>query len=243
MKDVKALPHQTRRDRAAATRHKILDQAYQLFCAQGYTAVTMEAIAAAAAVAVQTVYYVFRTKAALLRAVIEAAAAGAPDPPPVAQRSWMQQALTAPDGHRALALTIEHGVDIYLRVAPLGPTIQAAVASDPDIAAYWRDVTLGRRTGMQHLIARLANRGQLRSGLTVERATDILFVLYSHETCLGLTRDAGWSVPDYKAWLYALLVHQLLGGTSGEPHATQGLSYHGLLHADPSQRPGLGSES
>jgi AcrR family transcriptional regulator len=230
MSDVKAKPGQARRDRANATRRKLVDVAYSLFCQQGYAQTTMESIAAEADVAVQTVYYVFGTKAGLLREVIETAAAGQPDPPPVAQRSWMQQALATEDGHRALATAIEHGVDIYARVAPLGPTIKTAAASDPDIDAYWRRITDGRRAGMGQFIASLAEHGQLQAGLDPQRATDLLFVIYSHETFLGLTQDADWAIAEYKAWLYKTLSHQLITPRGRRAKATQGLSYHDLLN-------------
>jgi AcrR family transcriptional regulator len=178
---------------------------------------------------VQTVYYVFRTKGGLLREVIETAAAGQPDPPPVAQRAWMQEALATTDGQRALAVAIEHGVDIYARVAPLGATIRTAAESDPDIDGYWQGITEGRRAGMAHLIASLAEHGQLRAGLDPQRATDILFVVYSHETFLGLTQDAGWTVAEYKAWLYETLSHQLINPRRRRAKTTQDLSYHELL--------------
>jgi AcrR family transcriptional regulator len=229
MSDVKARPGQARRDRANATRAKIIEGAYRLFCAQGYAATTMEAIAAEAGVAVQTVYYVFRTKAALLRQVIETAAAGEPDPPPVAQRAWMQKALASADGQRALALVVEHGVDIYARVAPLEPTVQAASTADPDINTYWQDVAQSRRDGMSRLVANLAEHGQLRPGLDPRRATDVMVTVYSHETFLGLIRDAGWTVPEYKAWLYETLDHQLLKASKRRANATADLSYHDLL--------------
>lgn len=210
MSDVKGRPGQVRRDRAKATRRKILDGAYRLFCEHGYAPTTMEAIAAEAGVAVQTVYYVFRTKAALLMEVIETAAAGEPDPLPVAERAWMQEALASPDGQKALALVVEHGVDIYTRVAPLGQTVQAASAADPDINTYWKSVGQSRRAGMGRLVAGLAEQGQLRRGLDPKRAGDIMFAVFSHETFLSLTRGAGWSVPEYKAWLHETLSHQLL---------------------------------
>src|SRR5688572_16279805 len=57
----------TRRDRAQATRRRIVDRAHELFSELDYAGTTMEAIADAAGVAPQTVYYVFGTKARLLR--------------------------------------------------------------------------------------------------------------------------------------------------------------------------------
>ena len=73
MTDVNSHPRTSRRDRARATRLRILTSAQALFIERGYAATTMEDIAAAAGVAVQTVYYTFRTKALLLREVVELA--------------------------------------------------------------------------------------------------------------------------------------------------------------------------
>jgi AcrR family transcriptional regulator len=56
-----------RAEQARATRHRIIDQAARLFAEQGYAATTLEQIAAAADVAVQTVYFHFRNKATVLR--------------------------------------------------------------------------------------------------------------------------------------------------------------------------------
>src|SRR5215203_6780517 len=82
MEDVKAPVRQTRRARARATQNRIIDHAYRLFSASGYPSTTMEAIAAKAGVATQTVYYFFRTKALLLQQV-QAAAAVQAQPIPV----------------------------------------------------------------------------------------------------------------------------------------------------------------
>lgn len=232
MTTVNTLPGQVRRERAKATRRRIVDSAYRLFSEQGYPATTMEAIAGAADVAVQTVYFVFRTKSELLREVIEIAAAGVHDAPPVADRPWMQQTLASADGHRALALAVEHGVDIYARVAPLTGAIQAAAASEPDVDAYWRRIAKVRRLGMGQLIGGLDRQGQLRAQLTADRATDILFAVNSHETFLHLTRDAGWALKEFKAWLYETLCEQLLAVPRSPIQATEDLSFHDSLSGD-----------
>jgi TetR/AcrR family transcriptional regulator, regulator of autoinduction and epiphytic fitness len=212
------------RQRARATRNRIIDHAYRLFCEHGWTQTTMEAVGKSAGVAVQTVYYVFRTKAQLLREVIEFAAAGEHDPPPVPARPWMQEALAAGDGARTLAVTVEHGVDIYHRVAPLNRTIHTAAESDAELDAYWQAIAGRRRDGMRQLIAHLADLGQLRGGLTEQRATEILYVLNSHETMLGLIRDSDWTLTEYKAWIFELLCGQLLAEPPGT-EATAGLTF------------------
>src|SRR6476661_4288364 len=118
MEDVKGIAV-SRRDRAAATRLRIVTSAHELFVEHGYAATTMDGIAARAGVAVQTVYYTFRTKGLLLREVVEHAGAGRLDAPPVAERPWMREAMSEESGDRALAVAVEHGVDIYVRAAPL----------------------------------------------------------------------------------------------------------------------------
>src|SRR5450755_1637491 len=47
----------------------MIEAAYRLFMRDGYDATTMQAVAEEAGVAVQTVYFTFRTKAGLLREV------------------------------------------------------------------------------------------------------------------------------------------------------------------------------
>ena len=233
MSQVKPLRGAKRREQALATRRRIVDSAYQLFCEYGYSATTVEMIASAAGVALQTVHYVFRTKGALLQEVVEVAAAGTHDPPPVMQRQWIREALSASDGRRTVALGVEHGVDIYVRVAPLNHAIHAAASIEPDIEAYLRSITAARRGGMSRLIAALAGNERLRPGLTTERATDVMFVLHSHETYLGLVHDAQWSLEEYKAWLYETLCEQLLsdetrsGARAGA--VTQDLTFHSSL--------------
>lgn len=188
----------------------MLDRARELFVTVGYAATTMEQIASEAEVAVQTLYYTFRTKGQLLREVVETTAAGQDHPPPVAERPWMVQLLSADSGARVLALAVEHGVDIYERVAPLWPAVIAAAAVDPELDRYWQGVTAGRRAGQRRIVARLAELGALRHDLDVNRATDLVVVLFGHDVYRGLVRDAGWTVVAYKAWLFTTLVQQLL---------------------------------
>ena len=75
----------SRGDKAAATRRRILDAAYDLFCVAGYPATTMAAIGERAGVAVQTVYFTFRTKDALLQAVHNRTVLGRDEIPPPQQ--------------------------------------------------------------------------------------------------------------------------------------------------------------
>ena len=56
----------TRAERALATRRRMVKAAHDLFCTNGYSGTTINAVAKEAGVAVPTLYYTFGTKAALL---------------------------------------------------------------------------------------------------------------------------------------------------------------------------------
>ena len=219
----------TRTDRAALTRQRILDCAAELFVTEGYAATTMEHIARESGVAVQTLYYTFRTKGQLLCKVVEVTAAGVEDPAPVEQRTWTQQMMTATSGQRVLALGVEHGADIYVRAAPLWPAINAAAAADPQVEHYWRGVAANRRIGQARMVDQLAKLDALRTGLEPDKATDLVVVLFGHDVFRGLVGEAGWSVVEYKAWLFASLVQQLLQRQRLAQRAFSDLSYADLL--------------
>lgn len=218
----------SRIDRTRQTRRFMLDTACDLFVSRGYAATTMEQIATEAGVAVQTMYYTFGTKGQLLCEVIEVTAAGDADPGPVVQRPWMLEALSSSSAQRVLALAVEHGTDIYVRAAPLWPAVNAAAAADPYVQQYWGAVAAKRRAGQGRLVARLAELGALHQRLTLERATDVVVVLFGHEVFRGLA-EVGWTVPAYKGWLFATLVQQLFTEQRLKPQAYKDLTYGGFV--------------
>lgn len=181
-----------------------------MFVEQGYAGTTMDQIAAQAQVAVQTVYYTFRTKGQLLTEVVEVTAAGESEPVPVTDRPWAREMMSSTSPQRVLALGVEHGTAIYDRVAALWPAVGAAAAVDPAVDKYWRGVTAARRGGQRAMVARIAELGALRPELSADRATDLVVVLLGHDVYRGLVQDAGWSPAAYRAWLLTTLAQQLL---------------------------------
>ncbi|MDP8927047.1 MAG: TetR/AcrR family transcriptional regulator [Actinomycetota bacterium] len=222
-------PRPSRRERARQTRRRMVDSARELFIAQGYAATTMAQIAAGAGVAVQTVYYTFKSKGQLLSEVVEVTAAGDDDPVPVPRRAWVREMLSASSAQRVVALGVEHGTAIYERVAVLWPAVAAAAATDPDVEDYWRGVTANRRSGQRGMVTRVAELGDLRPGLGVERATDLVVVLAGHDVYRGLVQEAQWPVPVYKAWLFTILTQQLLDAPTLDSTVAAELSFAGLV--------------
>ena len=119
-----------RQARANATRARIITSAYALFCESGYRGTTMESIADRAGVAVQTVYFAFRTKDDLLQAVYEWAVLGDEGKPPPMQ-DWNVTALAGSDARDAIPAIVAGIATIHARVAPMLPVFDAISPEPP----------------------------------------------------------------------------------------------------------------
>src|SRR5919199_319528 len=104
VKAVKAPDHDGRRRRSAQTRAAILEAAGALFAERGYAATTIEAIAAAADVAVETVYARFGNKRAILAAYIDVSVVGDDEPVPLLEREEVRAIAAEVDQRRQVRL-------------------------------------------------------------------------------------------------------------------------------------------
>ena len=208
-------PRPTRRERAEATRRRIIDAALLRFQGPGYAATTMETIAADAGVAVQTVYFAFHTKAELLLAALKVAGGEQGGPEEPIERAWFGQVMAATSGTRRLALIVEYGNEIYRGVSPLMPAVRAAASVDPGVDEAWHALERRRRDGMRQVIETFARGGELRPGLEPSLALDLLFGVHRWETYQAFTEECGWPIERYKAWQFATLARQLLPPETG----------------------------
>lgn len=208
-------PGSTRRERAQATRRRIIEAALIRFQGPGYAATTMETIAADAGVAVQTVYFAFHTKAELLLAALKVAGGEHDGPEEPIERAWFGQVMAATSGVRRLGLIVELGNEIYRRVASLMPAVRAAALVDPGVDDAWQALERRRRDGMRQVIEMFARRGELRPGLDPSLALDLLFGVHRWETYQAFTEECGWPIERYKAWQFATLARQLLPPETG----------------------------
>jgi AcrR family transcriptional regulator len=210
MTDVK----QSRKQRAAATRERILAAAYKLFADQGYLSTTMPEVAKAADVAVQTVYFAFRTKAALLEQVYAAAVLG-PDSVRPLDSDWFRRAVKETDPGRSLATMVGGVLTVAARLAPLAATMDTI--DDTDVRALWAQKEALRRELHRSYVEHLKKSGALRSGLSVDRATDLFLGLSSPALYQSMTAGHRWSHRQWAHTLTDLLAHSLLRDRSASP--------------------------
>jgi AcrR family transcriptional regulator len=199
-----------RGDQARATRRRIVDAAAALFIQSGYTSTTLEQIAEAAGVAVQTVYFHFGNKRTVLKEALDVAAVGDDEPIPVLERPWLQEARTATDPTRVVELWVKASRAILERSAPIGRVVRDAAAADPDVAALWATNEQQRSLSYQVMAQQLADQGALKSDGGVEQAADVLFALLSLEMFLVFTTTRRWTPERWQQWTIATLSATLL---------------------------------
>ncbi|MEV1131239.1 helix-turn-helix domain-containing protein [Agromyces sp. NPDC049794] len=210
-----------RRAQAAQTRARIVEVAARLFVAKGYAGTTIPGIAAEARVAVETVYRASTGKAGLLAEAVHAAVAGGVERAelPVTARPAIRRINEEPDPVRQLQLYAATQPGIWSRVGPLLRVLDAAADSDPTLVALQERLATERRNGLRHGFGRmLEQRGVLRSGVTAERAGDIVYTVCGQANYLALVLDCGWSDAEYEEWLADTLVSALLPPRTSSRH-------------------------
>src|SRR4029450_4051942 len=203
MPDVKP---SARKERANATRTRIIAAAYQLFAQRGFAATTMPDVAAAAGVAVQTVYFVFGTKAALLERVYAAAVLTDSEVRPL-DSEWFRDAIAQPDPRRGLQIMLTGILSVAARLAPLAATMETV---DDEVKALHADKEALRRQVHRAFVEHLKKTGALRAGLTVDRATDLFLGLASPALFHAMTAGHGLSPRPWASSLPDILAHALL---------------------------------
>ncbi|MEV6773933.1 helix-turn-helix domain-containing protein [Nocardia sp. NPDC051030] len=198
--------------RRLATRRRVAESAATLFAERGYAGTTLQAIADAAGVHVQTIYQAFGTKVAVLAETAAVLVAGpdeeASTPPP--DRRWVRELFAEPDPARQLAMYATHMRTVSERYMGLLDIMRVTAAVDPEVGSFLAAAEQGRYEGPSHITPELAAKGALKPGLSADRAADIMYALTSYDVYRSLMVDRGWSGTDTEAWITETLVASLL---------------------------------
>ncbi|HWO61182.1 MAG TPA: TetR family transcriptional regulator [Umezawaea sp.] len=179
---------------AEDTRRTIVDAAVALFAEQGYARTSVAAVAAAAGVALNTVYTSVGGKSALIMALTDD---GAGDPTAI---ETVRRIAEADDPVEILRLTAEGTARVRrARWRVLGILLDNRT-SDPDVAAAADAATRVVRDRLDLVAARLVEVGGLRPGLDVDRVGQVLWFYFGFEAW-RTARDLGWGWDDATAWL------------------------------------------
>lgn len=199
-----------RQEQAAATRREILAAAQRLFERQGYAATTVAEIAAEAGVAVKTVYLAFETKSGILRALWNVLLRGGDDDVPVGAQEWYREAVEEPEPERQLRLNARNSRAAKLRMGAVLEVIRGAASGDEEIGALWDRIQTEYHANQAVLAQSLDDKGALRPGLDVNRATDILWTVNHPSIWRLLVGERGWTPEEYEQWTGDVACAQLL---------------------------------
>lgn len=190
-----------RQEQAEATRERIAEAARALFAHGGYGSTSIESIAAAAGVAVRTVYSAFGTKRELLSLICE---------------RWLEQAgakelvaevLAEPDPVRRLRAAAHWLGTLYAAGFDVVTIFEAATDESPETRALLRGKLAGRNQAMDAMIASLD--GHLR--VSVGEAQAVYRALAAPGVYRELVAESGWTAEKFEAWVGDALTRHLIG--------------------------------
>lgn len=198
-----------RKQQAAETRRVILEAAERLFAERGYPATTMDAIAESAGVSLKTAYLPFGTKAGLLRALWDLRLKGDQEEAPVADREWYLAVIAEKDPYRRLAKLGAASRQVKERIGPMLRAIRGAAGVDSDMEALWAVIQSDFHANQRAVVEGL-DPAALRPGLTIDRATDIVWTLNHPDVWLLLVGERSWTADEWEAWFVSSTTAALL---------------------------------
>jgi len=190
-----------RQAQSQATRASIIEAARAQFTEHGYPATTLEAIAAAAGTSLPTLYRLFSSKRALLKAVLDVTIGGDDQPIAFSDRPEVQAARAQTDPVKLIAAFARVGRDFMDRSAPILHVLATAAPADPDAAQLAAEIRRQRHVGQSRIVAALDGLGALDPDLDPADAADIVYLVMSPDAHRILTVERGWTGDEYERWI------------------------------------------
>lgn len=201
---------------AQQTRDDVLDAAEALLLRDGFAATTVTAVAAAAAVSVETVYKALGGKPGLVRALCERALAGAG--PVSAETRSDALHLTETDPYVIIRAWGKLATEVSPRISPIMLLLRDASAFDPELDQLRADLESKRFIRMTKNARALSTNGHLRAGVSVRRAAEVLWLYSSAELYELLVLRQRWPLRRYGDFLADAMIAALLPSAAPERH-------------------------
>lgn len=207
---VKSKRRTLRAEQAEQTRQRIIGAAQTLFLANGYAGTTLQAIAAEAGVAVETVYSRFRNKTNLLAAILETGIVPSEDGRDVLDQPEIKKIRGTTDQRAQVQLLAAFSRGILQRTHSAHRILRSAAEVDDHAAELQKKDTKRRINGQRAYINLLVASHPLRGGLSPEEAAVTYSALASPETFSFIVEGRGWPAERFENWLADSLIRLLL---------------------------------
>ena len=185
------------------TKTRILDTTWKLL-ESGMKNTRMSDIAKAAGISRQALYLHYPTRAELLIATTRHL-----DSVKKVDRR-LERSRTAQSGAERLSAFIEAWGGYIPEIHGMSVALRDMRKNDQAVAEAWDDRMQAVRQGCEAAIQALAKDGMLKSGLSEQVATDLLWTLLSVENWEKLVHDCGWTQSAYEENIKALAEAALL---------------------------------
>src|SRR5215469_13248339 len=136
-----------RQAQVRATRLRIIEAAQARFIADGYPATTLEAVADAADTSLPTLYRLFPSKRALLKAVLDVSLGGDDQPIAFQDRPEVQAVRAETDPRALITAFAPIARDLMVRSSAILRVLASAATVDPDAAQLLAEIRRQRHTG------------------------------------------------------------------------------------------------
>lgn len=207
---VKPRSRTLRAEQAEQTRQRIISAAHSLFLSGGYAGTTLQAIAAEAGVAVETVYSRFRNKTNLLATILDEGIVPPEDGRDIFDLPEIGRIRGTSDQRLQVQLLAAFSRGILERTHSAHCILRSAAEVDNHAAELQKRDAKRRIDGQRIYIDLLLANGAIRSGLSPLVAAATYSVLASPETYAFLTDSQGWSAEQFEEWLADSLTRLLL---------------------------------
>jgi AcrR family transcriptional regulator len=195
---------ESRQAQAEQTRKRILVAARRAFSKHGFDHATIREVAAIAGVSAPLVYALFKSKAGLLRALIDSTVFGRD------YQALVEKAVGEQDPVEILRTAASITRLIYdAERRHMGSIHRPGILSTA-LRRFEQGLEKQRYERQEVVIRHLFDAEAIRRGLGFAEARDILWSLTCRELYRLLVVERKWTADDYERWLGALLARALL---------------------------------
>ena len=189
-----------RAEKAAETRRSIITAAAEVFSERGYVGTTMQQVAEHAGVSVESVNKI-GTKPDLLIKAFQQTYAGEGGWKSIIDQPQLMEIMAIEDTERAISGYADFIAAANARSGGIWAAVRAAATSEKRVSAAIADLIARKREDFLMGHSWYVSRGVTDDKTSPQAFAAHLYVLTSQETYDQLTRDWGYTVEAYTAWL------------------------------------------
>jgi len=194
-------------------KEKIVEAALKLIAKRGGVDITMAQIAKAARMSRQAVYLHFSDRGELMIALARH----------TDQKRGLdaeiQHIRDAPTGLEAIRRMVSLQARSNPSIWPIARMFEALRRSDPEVERPWQDRLQHRLAGCQQIMRRVEKEGNLRPGMPVEVAADLMWTLTSLRMWEDLVLLRGWGPKKYEQYVCGVLLHAVTKHAEATPES------------------------